>query len=181
MKRESGRRFPPTNPTRQTDNDRRFSAEMDQYFDTGLGDNIDKLRNFPKYVPRSDLSRFLVKNEIFQHVLNVHGHVVECGVFLGGGLMTWAQLSAIYEPYNHVRRVIGFDTFSGFPSVHEKDEGGSELAVEGGLAADSHDDIMQAIGLYDLNRPIGHIPRVGLSSQPEVLAEYACGAKSLLS
>ena len=36
--------------------------------------------------------------------------------------MTWAKLSAILEPVNLTRRIYGFDTFAGFPSLSEKDQ-----------------------------------------------------------
>jgi hypothetical protein len=101
-------------PRIQTHADRTFTEQMNAYFESSLGTSIDKLRNFAKFVPRQILSQFLAKSEIFGSVLNVHGHIIECGVFLGGGLMTWAQLSAIFEPTNHNRRIVGFDTFSGF-------------------------------------------------------------------
>lgn len=80
-----------------------------------------------------------------------------------GGLITWARFSAIYEPYNHIRRIVGFDTFTGFPQLSDKDRRDPTLqAVEGGLATSAIEDIQECIRLYDLNRPIGHIPRVGL-------------------
>ena len=154
-------------PRTQTGNDLKFYGEIGEYFDSSIGDKLDKLRNFAKYTPRQNLSLFLAKNEIFKNILGIHGHVIECGVFVGGGLLTWAQLSAIYEPYNHVRRVVGFDTFEGFPSLTERDvpTAGHEIhhAVVGGLTAvGAEDDVRRAIQLYDLNRPIGHIPRVEL-------------------
>jgi hypothetical protein len=76
-------------------------------------------------------------------------------------------LSAIYEPYNHVRRIVGFDTFAGFPSLAEQDrpKQGAEVdfAKVGGLAvAGIEADIKRAAELYDLNRPIGHVPRIEL-------------------
>src|SRR6201746_1029884 len=80
-----------------------------------------RLQTFPRHVRRQDLARFLVRYEIFKLNAGIHGSVVECGVFAGGGLMTWAQCSSILEPYNHTRRVIGFDTFAGFPKIHKKD------------------------------------------------------------
>ena len=46
---------------------------------------------------------------------------MECGVFNGAGLFTWASLSEIYEPINHSRKIIGFDTFEGFPCVGKND------------------------------------------------------------
>jgi hypothetical protein len=124
---------------------------------------MDKLRHFTKFVPRQALAKFLAKHALFHHVLGVHGHIIECGVFLGDGLMTWAQLSAIYEPVNHIRRIVGFDTFTGFPELTEKDRGDNQdHAVPGGLATHAYDDLMECLELYDLNRPLGHIPRVEL-------------------
>src|ERR1700739_4837091 len=68
-----------------------------------------RLETFPRHVRRQDLARFLVRYEIFTLNLGVNGSVVECGVLACGGLMTWAQCSSILEPYNHTRRVVGFD------------------------------------------------------------------------
>ena len=150
-------------PRNQTEKDRQFVEGIESYFARSIGANIDKLRDFTKFVPRQSLSIFLAKHAIFQRLVGIHGHIIECGVFRGGGLMSWAQLSAIYEPLNHIRRVVGFDTFTGFESLDAKDMGDNlEYAKEGGLAIDAHEDLQDCIRLYDLNRPIGHIPRVQL-------------------
>ena len=77
--------------------------------------------------------------------------------------MTWAQLSAIYEPINYTRRIIGFDTFEGFPAIAKQDETAtSPERHKGGMAADSYEELKIAIELFDQNRPIGHIPKVEL-------------------
>jgi len=148
---------------KQTDKDCEFLAGMESHFARSLGTNVDKLRNFTKYVPRQELARFLAKHALFEKILHTHGHIIECGVFLGGGLMTWAQLSAVYEPVNHTRRVVGFDTFTGFPELSDKDKGDNlAYAQPGGLASHAYEDLQECIRLFDLNRPIGHIPRVEL-------------------
>jgi Macrocin-O-methyltransferase (TylF) len=150
-------------PRTQTDEDRRYADELNGYWERSPGTNVDRLRNFAKFVPRQSLSLFLAKNDLFRRLVRVHGHVIECGVFLGGGLMTWAQLSAIYEPVNHTRRIVGFDTFTGFVRVGGEDSADSlPYAKPGGLATDAYDDIVEAARLFDLNRPVGHIPRVEL-------------------
>lgn len=151
-------------PRHQTANDVEFQRGMEEFFPGSHGSTVEKLRNFTKFVPRQSLAQFLAKAALFQeHVLPSHGHIIECGVFLGGGLMTWAQLSAIFEPVNHTRKVVGFDTFSGFPTIGEKDEGDKlEYTKSGGLATHAEDDIRRAIRLYDINRAIGHMPRVDL-------------------
>ncbi len=167
--------FSMADPRHQTESDRAFADGMDKYFRQSLGTNIDRLQNFTKYVSRQTLSTFLAKQMLFQNVVGIHGHIIECGVYLGGGLMTWAQLSSILEPVNHVRRVVGFDTFTGFPEINTKDKGERlDYMVEGGLATNAQADLESAIRLYDLNRPIGHIPRVELvaGNAVQTIPEY---------
>ena len=170
--------------------------------------------NFLLYVPRQNLTTFIRKYEIFKRVLNIHGSMVECGVLFAGGLMTFAQLSGIFEPTNHQRRITGLDTFSGHRTLamrgspalwaggesHPcrgiiKGDGvplypmpgggattrnagdaprfarGGSLAAEdaaseskeahtGGLAIDAFEEIKRCTQIYDMNRFVGHIPRV---------------------
>lgn len=122
-----------------------------------------KMENFPKYVRRQNLTRFLALYEIFKRTLPVKGSIVECGVNHGFGLMSWAKFSAILEPVNLTRRIYGFDTFKGFPGVSEKDRSASSMHVkEGDLKADVHDELSELIDVYDSTRFIGHVNKVNL-------------------
>jgi len=122
-----------------------------------------KVENFPKYVRRQNLTRFLALYELCKLVLPVKGSVVECGVNHGFGIMTWAKLSAILEPVNLTRRIYGFDTFSGFPSVSDKDRSAASDHVKvGDLYADSHDEILELADINDSTRFLGHVPKVKL-------------------
>ncbi len=122
-----------------------------------------KLENFPKYVRRQNLTRFLALYELFKRVLPVKGSVIEGGVHNGFGLMTWAKLSAILEPVNLTRRIYGFDTFEGFPGVAEQDLApASEHVRAGDLAADVHDELAQLVEIYDSSRFLGHVAKVRL-------------------
>jgi hypothetical protein len=122
-----------------------------------------KLENFPKYVRRSNLTRFLALYEIFKLVQPIKGSIIECGVNHGFGTMTWAKLSAILEPVNLTRRIYGFDTFEGFPSVSEKDRSAASQHVKAGdLYADSHDELLELAAVNDSTRFLGHIPKVKL-------------------
>lgn len=122
-----------------------------------------KIENFPKYVRRQNLTRFLALYEIFKRVLEVKGSIVECGVHRGFGVMSWAKLSAILEPVNLTRRIYGFDTFGGFPAVSDKDRAHSSGAPKAGdLAAADHDEILELAAIHDSTRFLGHIPKVEL-------------------
>lgn len=138
-------------------------ANMERYFEESIGSTFEKLENFPKYVRRQALARFLYQSEVFRKVLDVHGSIVELGVLWGGGLLSFAKLSAIYEPYNTQRKIIGFDTFSGFASLAEQDSKGTSPHLKvGGLAVDSRADIERAVALHDENRFLNQIPQVEL-------------------
>lgn len=122
-----------------------------------------KLENFPKYVRRQNLTRFLALYELFKRVLPIKGSVIEGGVHNGFGLMTWAKLSAILEPVNLTRRIYGFDSFEGFPDVAGQDRAEASLHVRpGDLAADVHDELVQLIEIYDSSRFLGHVGKVKL-------------------
>ncbi|MGG3020337.1 TylF/MycF/NovP-related O-methyltransferase [Brevibacillus parabrevis] len=86
----------------------------------------------------------------------------------GGGVMAWAKLSSGLEPYAFDRRVIGFDTFEGFPSIHESDQGSisnenSQMRV-GGFATgyDSFQELTDVIQEYDQNRFLNQFSKVEL-------------------
>ncbi len=122
-----------------------------------------KIENFPKYVRRQNLTRFLALYEIFNRVVNIKGSIVECGVHQGFGIMTWAKLSAILEPVNLTRRIYGFDTFEGFPSVSEQDRSAASQHVKtGDLKADVYNEIMELSEINDSTRFLGHVPKVKL-------------------
>jgi hypothetical protein len=122
-----------------------------------------KIEAFPKYVRRQNITRFLAQYEIFKRVMHVKGSIVECGVFRGGGLMTWAKLSAILEPVNISRRIYGFDTFGGFPNVSAKDKKGLGKHIKSGdLYADSFEELKELVEIYDSDRFLGHVDKVHL-------------------
>jgi len=164
-----------------------YRNRLGKYFDT-KGDTVWKLQNFPKYVPRQSLTRFLTRHEIFKHVLDVQGSVVEVGVLGGGSLLSWAHLSSIFEYLNYQRRIIGFDAFGDEVSPCEKDETGSSLHQyrQGNMGLDSYDDILESVEVFDMNRFLSSEPKVELvkglaeDSIPEYLAKNPETIVSLL-
>jgi hypothetical protein len=121
-----------------------------------------RIENFPKYVRRQKLKRFLALYEIFKLALPVKGSIIECGVFKGFGVMTWAKLSAMLEPENLTRRIYGFDTFAGFPSFTDKDHNATAMPEKGGLYADSYEELQELITEFDRDRFLGHVDKVHL-------------------
>jgi len=147
----------------RTEAESRESAAVKACFDRNPEAWDRKMENFPKYVRRQNLTRFLALYEIYKLVLPVKGSVVECGVFRGFGIMSWAKLAAILEPVNLTRRIYGFDSFAGFPSVSEADRVGVSVgAKQGDLYSDSEAEILELAAIDDSTRFLGHIPKVKL-------------------
>ena len=122
-----------------------------------------KIENFPKYVRRQNLTRFLALYEIFKKILGVKGSIVECGVHQGFGLMSWTKMSAIMEPTNLTRRIYGFDTFQGFPEISEQDRSNSSDHIKiGDLSTDSYNELLKLNEIHDSTRYLGHIDKVKL-------------------
>lgn len=147
-----------------TDIHAEYLKKLSDYFNNSLGSTLEKLENFSKYIPRSTVARFLTKYEMLKKIIDIQGCIVECGVFLGGGLMAWAQLSSILEPANHQRKIIGFDTFSGFPDISKEDKSDqtSIIAEKGSLRSDAYNDLQECIDIYNMTRYLSHIEKVEL-------------------
>jgi hypothetical protein len=138
-------------------------AAVERVFADSAGSVSEKLDAFPKFASRQAMAKFLARYEIFKQILEVNGSIIECGVLHGGGLLSFAKLSSIFEPTNHTRKIIGFDTFEGFPSIHAADKAGDSSHLrKGGLTGSTMQDVEKAIELYDKNRPLAHIPKVEL-------------------
>lgn len=89
---------------------------------SSIPDN-EVLSNLGLFMPRQLLARILFINHLYQNILTVHGSIFEFGVRWGQNMSLFSNLRSIYEPFNYNRAVVGFDTFSGFPSVAEEDGG----------------------------------------------------------
>ena len=77
--------------------------------------------------------------------------------------MSWAHLSVILEPYNYHRKIIGFDTFEGFPNVTPQDGHGGNVRVGAFREGyDTHAELSCAIVEFDSNRFINHKQKIEL-------------------
>jgi hypothetical protein len=160
-------------------------------FEQGLGRTSDKLESFARFVTRQDFSLLLGRYDIFRQILPVKGSIVECGVYYGNGLITWAHLSAALEPTNYNRRILGFDTFSGNCGASDKDRPGRDshdsCLPQAGYAVDSEAELKECVAIHDDNRFLSHIPKVELirgdicETVPRYVAENPHLMVSLLS
>ena len=125
----------------------------------------ERFLNFTKYARRHELARFIVQYELFKKTQQVKGSIVECGVYQGAGVMAWAKLSETLEPYNFLRKIYGFDTFVGFPSVSSADTKGDATLAKVGYLNPDYDvfaEIKDCIAEFDETRLLKHQEKITL-------------------
>lgn len=113
---------------------------------------------------RQTVSRILVFDRLYREIIGVAGSIAEFGVQWGAGSALFANLRAIHEPFNYMRRIISFDTFQGFKALSQSDffgGGVSEGKQEGAYSSEPGwenilDDILD---LHELNSPVAHIKK----------------------
>ena len=144
-----------------------FLEESERVWDASACSINERLEAFAKYVSRKSLTKFLARAEAFKRQLTIHGSVVELGVGRGANLFCWLHLTSILEPTNYTRRIYGFNTFSGIPSVSAEDLAGgfvSEEITPRGFAVveDMEGHIVRAAQMHDKTRFLGHIPKIAV-------------------
>ncbi len=149
--------------TRNTKRHLEFYRKLNAFLEEADASLLTKMKSFPVFTPRQIIQSFVEKYEIYKLCRNIPGSIIECGTGAGFNLMTFAHLSAIFEPYHYVRKIIGFDTFEGFAGITEKDMTSKALHMkEGGLNHGFYEILKDAIALHDMNRPLGHLSKVEL-------------------
>lgn len=115
----------------------------------------ETLSNLGLFLNRQTLSRILFMQQLYEKIVDVHGCVMEFGVRWGQNLALFSNLRGIYEPYNYNRKIIGFDTFAGFPSVAEED--GPRVAVSDYAVTEDYEAYLTSVLAYlESESPISH-------------------------
>lgn len=115
------------------------------------------------FARRQVWARWLFMHELYRRALDVHGVAMEFGNRWGQNLALFAIFRGIYEPFNYTRKIVGFDTFAGFPSVAPQD--GSHDVMEPGAygVAEGWEDVLEEILAYhEAESPISHIRKFEL-------------------
>ncbi len=105
----------------------------------------EQLHQAPLFLLPHVVRRLLFLDALYQLILPVHGVIMELGVRFGRDLAMFDALRTVHEPLNYGRTIIGFDTFTGFPSVADED-GDYRLVEIGGLhTGDDYDEYLSAV------------------------------------
>jgi hypothetical protein len=135
----------------------------------------EALNNLGLFINRQNLSRIIFMHDMYQKILDVNGIVMEFGVRWGQNLSLFQNFRGMYEPFNHTRKIVGFDTFNGFPSVDKKD-GSSNVATVGSYSVtDKYEEYLsQILNYHEKESPISHLKKYELvkGDASETLEQY---------
>jgi len=113
--------------------------------------------NLGMFLTPQTLGRVLFLDHLYRQILSVQGIVVEFGCRWGQNLSLLTSLRGIYEPFNRLRKVVGFDTFEGFPQVSKQDGTLSEgmYSTAPGYAG----FLAKVLELQEQESPLAHIKK----------------------
>ena len=100
--------------------------------------NLEDIDDFMPYIgtfqSRLWFTKMIQQYELFKLAVDRPGHIVELGVYHGESYFHWARLVEAFNMGERETKVIGFDSFSGFTSIHDKDKTALNQAEQGPLA-----------------------------------------------
>jgi len=135
--------------------DRRSQFRKD-FREVPMGE-AELMSNLGLFIRRQSLARMLFMNEIYKLILDTPGVIMEFGICYGQNMALFANLRGLYEPFNHHRKIIGFDTFTGFPSVDEKDGNAPGMEVSTYSTGKEYKAYLERILSYhESESPIAH-------------------------
>ena len=85
----------PHDPKFNTKNDYLYQDQIGEYFEKSIGNTVEKLENFCKYVP-DKVYRSLAKYEIYKEILDVPGHILELSII-------WWRIDDLAPTGNNIR------------------------------------------------------------------------------
>lgn len=137
------------------------------------------LANIALFMNRSSLSQLLFVEHLYRQILPIHGIILELGVRWGRNLATMITLRNVLEPYNFSRKIVGFDSFAGFPSVSVKDGSDPTISKKALTVTKRYDRYLSSLlGSHERLGLRGHLKRFELCkgdatvTVPEYLKEH---------
>ncbi len=164
-----------TNVARGSEQEKRAREMILELFKASPIPDDELLVNLGLYLRSTILAKILYLNELYQAIRNLPGIVVEFGVWWGANLALFESFRSVYEPYNWTRKVVGFDTFRGYPSITEKDGTSNYAAVGGYTVTESYEEYLrQMLDAHEADNVISHITKYELvkGDVVETIEEY---------
>jgi hypothetical protein len=148
--------------TRSSERQAKAREALAHLFETSPLPTEQMLQNLGLFIRSGAFAKFLFLDDIYRQIVSVPGDVVEFGTWWGQSLVTFLNLRAIYEPYS-ARKIIGFDTFAGYPALTERDKASATIKVGGYAVSESYEAILKELLEYhEEENVLSHIKKFEL-------------------
>lgn len=144
----------------ESDNERQVRQRLAHLLASSPISPGELIDNLTLYLRRQLLTDLLSLDALYRMILEVPGVIMEFDVHRGRHLAVLTALRGVCEPYNPHRRIVGFDTFTGFPEVSAIDSV-SPAAVPGMFAvtADYPEHLRDVLDAHEEREYLRHIRR----------------------
>jgi len=149
--------------TYESDKEKEVRSGFVQHFKGCPIPDNQMLSNLGLFLNSKSLSRILFMDHLYKQIVDTHGIIMEFGTRWGQNLSLFSALRGIYEPFNRHRKIVGFDTFAGFPEL-KKEDGNSHMMNVGELAVtDNYIEYLDQVLKYqEMDNPLAHIQKYEL-------------------
>lgn len=138
--------YTPYNKTSITQKENREKL-YDLYRNSPIPDE-ELLINAGLYIRSSALSKILILNEAYELIKKLPGNILVFGTWWGQDVTVLYNLRAVHEPYNFTRKVVGFDTFTGYPTPAENDKISDTIKEGAYTTSDSYINHLEELLTY---------------------------------
>lgn len=105
----------------------------------------EKERSLGLFMRGSLLARIFGTREVYEKIVNIPGCIVDMGTWRGQTAVVCENLRAIFEPLHLNRRIIAFDTFTGYTGFSTMDNATS-LHKDGTYSTgENYDELLSKI------------------------------------
>ena len=106
------------------------------------------------------LFKMITKINLYKKIKHLNGDIMEFGCRWGNNSSLFSALRGIYEPFNRHKKIIAFDTFTGFPKLHKKD-GNHEMMIKNALYThlNYEKDLEKILSEHEKLNPLNHIKK----------------------
>jgi len=134
------------------------------------------------FITPQNMRRLFFHYEMYKKILSVPGNICLFGVRWGRGAAIYDSLRTLFEPFNHGRKIICFDSFEGLTNVASEDNNLEEGQLD---TVENYSEFLNnLLRLRNLLSPIGHIEQYEIikGDASLTLLEYLeCNPQTIVS
>lgn len=117
----------------------------------------EKERSLFLFIRGSLMARLFGVQEVYQKIINIPGCIIDVGTWRGQTAVMCENLRSIYETLNLNRRIIAFDTFTGYKGFTSNDNSTSLHKNGTYSTGEEYDELLkEIIELHEKNNALGH-------------------------